>query len=111
MQNPYKADQPRPAPPSHDERLTGVTQSLHPHCTPAQSKFPILAPHFSFGHTILPEMFPDLSIPSIHVSYDVSASGLSDSQSRRGGRTGSTKYPEHLGLTRMGGPELGTAPP
>lgn len=49
---------------------TGVTHSLHPHWTPAQSKLPIFAPHFSFGHTILPANTPEASIGSIQVNYN-----------------------------------------
>lgn len=67
MQNPCIAQQSVST--SRHTLLTGVTHSLHPHCTPAQSKLPILALHFSFGHTIFPEMSPFLSMGSIHVSY------------------------------------------
>lgn len=52
----------------HITRLTGVTHSLHPHCTPAQSKLPILTPHFSLGQTNFPATCPFERTGSIHVS-------------------------------------------
>lgn len=40
------------------EERTGQIHSRHPHFWPAQSKLPILAPHFTLGHVILPESWP-----------------------------------------------------
>ena len=96
---------------SSPTRPTGVTHSLHPHWTPAQSKLPIFTPHFSLGHTILPDTSPFFKNGSIHVSCTVSGHVTIRPSYRL---TGSTKYPEHFGLTRMGGPlvasELSCAP-
>jgi hypothetical protein len=59
-------------PKSCPTKPTGVTHSLHPHWTPAQSKLPIFTPHFSLGHTILPDTSPFFKNGSIHVSCTVS---------------------------------------
>jgi hypothetical protein len=66
-----------------------------------------LAPHFSFGQTILPDTSPFFKNGSIHVSWHQPSSHLVNPSHQL---TGSTKYPEHFGLTRIGGPLVAMLP-